>query len=104
IEVSAISASSVAATRASPLVWEPETALENLRRYGRWGAILADKLMLFLSPSNGFKTSLYEHELLQRARKKKVPQVGTFFVKKRCASNLRTRLTAAAIIVAEWQG
>jgi hypothetical protein len=40
-----MSASSVAATYASPDVWEPVTAREKRRRYGRCGAIREANVM-----------------------------------------------------------
>jgi hypothetical protein len=47
--VSAMIASSIAATRASPLSWEPETAREKRRRKGRCGAMAADRLTMYVS-------------------------------------------------------
>src|SRR5690606_12581238 len=49
IPVSAIIASSNVATSASPLSWEPDTALAKRRRYGRCGAIAVERLMWILS-------------------------------------------------------
>jgi len=47
---SAINASSIAATSASPLCCDPETAREKRRRNGRCGAIVSDKLMMVRLP------------------------------------------------------
>ena len=43
MRVLAVSASSVAATYASPEVWDPVTARENRRKYGRCGAIRVER-------------------------------------------------------------
>jgi hypothetical protein len=50
IEISAIIASRVAATSASPLVCDPETAREKRRRNGKLGAMRADKLIKAILP------------------------------------------------------
>ena len=48
--MSAMMASSIAATSASPLCCDPETAREKRRRNGRCGAIVADRLMMYRLP------------------------------------------------------
>ena len=52
ISTSAMMASSIAATSASPLSCDPETAREKRRRNGRFGAMVADKLMVRRLPQN----------------------------------------------------
>jgi hypothetical protein len=49
MSTSAMMASSIAATSASPLSCDPETAREKRRRNGRCGAMVADRLMMDVS-------------------------------------------------------